>query len=162
MNIKRFLPHVASAIAIISLVLVTNESYRHVRGLLDVVNQSKQDLAQLKRDVYVLQVQLDTQPTSPLVPQSSPSIPAPFPTAFSMMPSPIGQVLPLPDTLPRPGAKQPTDVDSKSLMSVTLMNELKSQSPAASASAAASTSKISPTKTPDGPRLDVQLIGDAK
>lgn len=162
MNIKRFLPHVASAVAIIALVLVTNESYRHVRGLLDVINQSKQDLAQLKRDVYVLQVQLDTQPTSPLVPQSSPSIPAPFPTAFSMMPSPIGQVLPLPDTLTRPGVKQPTDVDSKSLMSVILMNELKSQSPAASASASASTSKISPTKTSDGPRLEVQLIGDTK
>lgn len=162
MNIKRFLPHVASAIAIVALVLVTNESYRHVRGLLDVVNQSKQDLAQLKRDVYVLQVQLDTQPTSSPVAQSSPSIPAPFPTAFSMMPTPIGQVLPLPDTLPRPGAKQPTDVGSKSIMSVTLMNELKSQSPAASASASASTSKTSLTKTPDGPRLDVQLIGDAK
>lgn len=155
MNKERFWPRVGGALAIIVLVLVTNEGYRHYRGLIDAVNQSKQDIAVVKRDVYVLQVQLDNRPALASAPATaSPafvaSALAPAPAAYPM-PAPMGQTLPLPETPTRPRPKPQAVEDQKSLVSVVLMSDAK---PAAPASAT--------VKLNEGPKVDVQLIGDSK
>lgn len=158
MNKERFLPRAAGAAAIVALVLVTNECYRHVRALLDTVNQSKADIALLKRDLYVLQVQLDNRPVSspPAIDGAAASAPAAFvaPAAprLTPMPEPIGPALPLPEARPAARPKPQSNDESKSLVSVVLMSDAK-PSPATAAPGA---------KQPDTAKVDVQLIGDAK
>lgn len=157
-NKERFLPRAAGAAAIVALVLVTNECYRHVRDLLDTVNRSKADIALLKRDLYVLQVQLDNRPVSspPVVDGAAPGAPAAFvaPAAprFMPMPEPIGPALPLPEARPAARPKPQSSDKSKSLVSVVLMSDAKPTAAAVGAGA----------KQPDTAKVDVQLIGDAK
>jgi hypothetical protein len=164
-NKESLWPRAIGAVAVIALVLVTNECYRHVRALVDAVAQSKHDIAVLKRDLYVLQVQLDNQPTNPQTPAvavavAPDSMPAPTasPLTFPPMPAPIGPVLPLPDPPARPRPKlQPSDegksVETKSLLSVVLMSDAKAIAPASPGAS---------TKPQDGAKLDVHLIGEAK
>lgn len=155
MNKERFLPHAITALAIIALVVLTNEGYRHYRGLADGVSQSKQDIATLKRDLYVLQVQLDNRPTSSMPPAaftqmggaSAPlTAPAPYP-----MPAPIGPALPLPDAAPRMKPKQQAGDEQKSMVNVSLMREAK-----------VAAAPVADLKASEGPKVDVQLIGDSK
>jgi len=159
-KIERFWPRAAVAPAIIALVLITNEGYRHVRGLVDTVNQSKQDIALLKRDLYVLQVQLDNGPGP--VPGAAVAAPVSFATAAPAtsaapagypMPVPGPMALPLPESPARPRLKaaQPTD-EPKSLVSVVLMSEEKAHA----------TLGATVTRSADSPTMDVKLIGDAK
>lgn len=159
MKIERFWPRAAGALAIIALVLVTNEGYRHVRGLVDTVNQSKQDIALLKRDLYVLQVQLDNAPVTP----SAKVVPTVLPVATSApaypvaplgfpMPAPMGQTLTLPESTARPRPKVQMAEEPKSLVSVVLMSDEK----------ASVTPAVAGTKAADGPKMDVKLLGEAK
>lgn len=158
MNKQRFWTRALGAVSIVALVLVTNEGYRQVRGLVDTVNQSKRDIALLKRDLYVLQVQLDNG----AVPANAPaavaapiamSAPAPAPVALPM-PAPIGQRLALPDTPALPRPKPQSNDELKSMVNVVLMSDAK---------AVASTSSASTTAKPaDGSKMDVRLVGDAK
>lgn len=159
MNKQRFWPRAAGALAIIALVLVTNEGYRRVRGLIDTVDQSKQDIALLKRDLYVLQVQLDTgamAPAGPAIATPVTAVPAsPAPAAVVAtpypMPAPIGPGLALPETPARPRPKpQPSD-EPKSMVNVVLLSDEK-PAPAAAAG----------VKSQDVAKMDVKLIGDAK
>lgn len=158
MKIERFWPRAAGAAAIVALVLVTNEGYRRVRALVNAVNQSKVDIGLLKRDLYVLQVQLDTQPTSPRGPVmvAAPEVMAsafPTPLAFPPLPTPIGRSLGLPDAPVRQGPKPQSGDEPKSLVSVVLMGD--SKAPAATALSAG-------TKPAEGPKINVQLLGDPK
>jgi hypothetical protein len=157
-NKERLLPRAAGAAAIVALVLVTNECYRQVRDVLDTVSHSKADIALLKRDLYVLQVQLDNRPVSSpaMVDGAAPGAPtafvAPAPPRFTPMPEPIGPALPLPEARPAARPKPQSSEESKSLVSVVLMSEAK-PSPAAVGLG---------EKQPDTAKVDVQLIGDAK
>lgn len=158
MNRERFWPRAVGAVAIVALVLVTNEGYRRVRSLVDAVDQSKHDIAQLKRDLYVLQVQLDNGPVA-AKPQvavaapgvmNAPAIPAALPVP---LPVPMGPTLDLPSGPARPRPKAQSSDETKSLMNVVLMSDAKA--PAASST--------SPTAKPaDGPKIDVRLIGESK
>lgn len=155
MNKERFWPRVGGALAIIALVLVTNEGYRHYRSLVDAVNQSKQEIAVAKRDLYVLQVQLDNSPAlastlATATPVVVAAATAPAPAAYPM-PAPMGQTLPLPETPTRPRPKSQSVEDQKSLVSVVLMSDAKPASPASAT-----------VKLNEGPKVDVQLIGDSK
>lgn len=160
MNKERIWPRALGAASIVALVLVTNEGYRQVRSLVDSVNQSKHDIALLKRDLYVLQVQLDNGPVTAHAPMraaiATPMVmnTPPLPQIALPMPAPIGQMLGLPDTPSRPHPKPKSSDEPKSLVSVVLMNEAK---PASTPAPGASTAKPA-----EGPRIDVQLIGDAK
>lgn len=161
MKIERFWPRAAGAMAIVALVLVTNEGYRRARALVDEVGQSKSDIALLKRDLYVLQVQLDTQPKSqrgPILAVAPEVMSATFPTplAFPPLPAPMGQSLGLPDDPVRQRPKPRFGDEPKSLVSVVLMGDLKA--PAAPAAPASSAG----TKAPEGPKFNVRLIGDPK
>lgn len=156
MDKERFLVHAKGAMAIIVLVLLTNEGYRHYRGLADSVTQSRQDIAKLQRDLYVLQVQLDNG-ASPgqSAPTSAPVVTAAAPAHLSAtlpMPAPMASVLSLPEPPAQPRAKaQPSD-EPKSMVSVVLMSEAKA-APATSGASA---------KQAASPKVDVQLIGDSK
>jgi len=158
-NKERFLPRAAGAAAIVALVLVTNECYRHVRGLMDTVNQSKADIALLKRDLYVLQVQLDNRPASPSGPVDGgaavayTALATPSSPRITPMPEPIGPVLPLPEARPQARSKPQSGDEAKSLVSVVLMSDAKASTPAA---------VIPGAKQPDTAKVDVRLIGDAK
>jgi len=154
-NKERLWRRAGGALAIIALVLVTNEGYRHYRGLVDAVSQSKQDIAVLKRDLYVLQVQLDNSPASGLTSATSTPVVvasaiAPAPAAYPM-PAPMAQTLPLPETPARPRPKLQASEDQKSLVSVVLMSDAKPAAP----------TSVSP-KSNEGPKVDVQLIGDSR
>jgi hypothetical protein len=159
MKVDRFWPRAAAALAIVALVLVTNEGYRHVRGLVDTVTKSKQDIALLKRDLYVLQVQLDTGPVSaPAKAQPSGMPVAQAAPAFSAapldfpIPLPMAQTLALPENPVRPRPKAQTIDEPKSLVSVVLMSDEKATAAPASGG----------TKPADGPKMEVKLIGEAK
>lgn len=158
-NKERFLRRAAGAAAIVALVLATNECYRQVRGVLETVNQSKADIALLKRDLYVLQVQLDNRPSSPpaVVEGNAQVAPMAFVTPaaprITPMPDPIGPALPLPETRPQVRPKPQSSDEPKSLVSVVLMSDAKPSAPAAAGPSA---------KQPDTAKVDVQLIGDVK
>lgn len=156
MDKQRIWPRAIGAVAIVALVLVTNECYRHVRAFVDDVNQSKQEIASLKRELYVLQVQLDNRPGSRAAPDQLASAPvapvAAHPPEFIPIPAPIGQTLPLPEPAPRPHSKAEPSAESKNQVSVVLLSDAKA-APAASEPS---------VKLLDGPKLDVQLIGAAK
>lgn len=158
MKIERFWPRAAGALAIIALVLVTNEGYRHIRGLVDTVAQSKQDIALLKRDMYVLQVQLDNGSGIPAkvvataVPMASPSPAYPVAPLGLPMPAPMTQTLALPESQARPRSKTQTVDEPKSLVSVVLMSDEK----------ASATPAAIGTKAAEGPKMDVKLLGEAK
>lgn len=146
--------------AIVALVLVTNEGYRRVRSLIDAVAQSKHDIAQLKRDLYVLQVQLDNGPlaakpqaavAAPVV-MSAPAIPAALPVP---LPVPIGPTPELPSAPTRPRPKAQSSDETKSLVNVVLMSDAK-------APAALSPSSNPSAKPADGPKIDVRLIGESR
>ncbi|MFC5550222.1 hypothetical protein [Massilia aerilata] len=156
MNKERFWPRALGAVAIVALVLVTNEGYRRVRSLIDAVDQSKHDIAQLKRDLYVLQVQLDNGPVAakpqvavaaPVV-MNAPTIPAALPVP---LPVPMAPTLDLPSAPARPRPKAQSSDETKSLVNVVLMSDAKA--PAASSATA---------KPADGPKIDVRLIGESK
>lgn len=149
MNKERVMRQVLGALAIVVLVLVTNEGYRHVRGLVDSVNQSKTDIAQLKRDVYVLQVQLDNQPVAGRSTANLSTTSVPLPMPFPMMPAQVGQL----DTIAETPKKQ-NAVAPKSLMNVELMSDEKSPP--------GPTSSRVEAKAKNEPKISVQLIGDAK
>jgi hypothetical protein len=126
-----------------------------VRAFVDGVNHSKQEIASLKRELYVLQVQLDTRPGSAMVPDQVASMPA-VPVAaqsptFTPMPVPIGPTLALPDPPPRPRPKVEASAEPKDQINVVLMSDAK-------ATAASEPS----VKLLDGPKMDVQLIGASK
>lgn len=161
MKIDRLWPRVAAAVGIIALVLVTNEGYRHVRSLVDTVSKSKQDIAVLKRDLYVLQVQLDNGPG--VSPGKVSSAAVPFSIAAPAPASPVGPYeFPLPPPMAptlgvaespvRARPKVQTIDEPKSLVSVVLMSDEK----------AAAAPVSSGTKQPDGPKMEVKLIGEAK
>ena len=156
MDKERIWRRAVGAVAIVALVLVTNECYRQVRAFVDQVNQSKQDIASLKRELYVLQVQLDNRPTStPIADQaaSAPAVPvALHAPAFTPMPAPIGQTLPLPEPAPRPLPKAEPTPEPKSEMNVVLVSDAK---------AAPAVGEPS-VKLIDGPKVDVQLVGASK
>ena len=159
MKIERFWPRSAGALAIIALVLMTNEGYRHVRGLVDAVNTSTQDIAVLKREVYVLQVQLDNAPSIGSTKAIATAVPvATAAPAWSVapldfpMPVPMAQTLALPESPARPRQKPQAANEPKTLVSVVLLSDEK----------AASTPLSAGTKSADGPKMDVKLIGDAK
>lgn len=155
MNKERFKGHALRALAIVALVLATNEGYRHARALWDNVNQSKTDIAQIKRDLYVLQVQLDNQP-SPIraLGTNSPG-PIPLPLPFPMMPSATGQEPSSTDAAPKSQAKSPAGIEPKSLINVSLMSDPKFSTPSQPAS-------VVNSKSLDDPKINVQLIGDSK
>lgn len=159
MKVDRFWPRAAAALAIVALVLVTNEGYRHVRGLVDTVTKSKQDIALLKRDLYVLQVQLDTGSGSQTVKVMPSGIRAATAApAFSVppldfpIPLPMAQTLALPESPVRPRPKPQTIDEPKSLVSVVLMSDEKAAAAPASGG----------TKPADGPKMEVKLIGEVK
>jgi hypothetical protein len=157
-NKERLVPRVIGAVAVVALVLVTNECYRHVRALVDAVDQSKHDIAVLKRDLYVLQVQLDNQPSTPQAPAvavAPVSMPAAIasPVTLPPMPAPIGPMLPLPDPPARPRPKPQPSEEAKSLLSVVLMSDAKAVAPA---------SPSASPKPQDGAKLDVHLINETK
>ena len=159
MKIDRFWPRAAVALAIIVLVLVTNEGYRHVRGLVDTVTKSKQDIELLKRDLYVLQVQLDTGPGGPplkVLPSAMPvALAAPAFSAAPLdfpIPLPMAQALAMPESPARPRLKAQTIDEPKSLVSVVLMGDEKAAAAPASGG----------TKQADGPKMEVKLIGEAR
>jgi heme exporter protein D len=153
---KGFFLWMASAVAIVVLVQVSNEGYWRVRALVETVKQSKHDIEVLKREIYVLQVQLDN-PTRPTRSPEGIAMPtvitaaAPAPVAIPM-PSPMAQALPLPDQPAKPRAKMQSSEEGKSLVNVVLMSE---QKPAQAAPGGGA-------KSPEGPKIDVQLIGDSK
>lgn len=153
MNKERLKRHALRALAIIALVLVTNEGYRHARALWDNVNQSKTDIAKIKRDLYVLQVQLDNQP-APIRTLGTTS-PVPMPLPFPMMPSVMGQETSGVDPTPKSQTKSPTGVEPKSLINVSLMGDPKLSTPGQSAS-------VANPKPLEGVKINVQLIGDSK
>ena len=162
MNKERLMRRAAGALAVVALVLVTNEGYRHVRAFVDDVAQAKQQIASLKREVYVLQMQLDTRPTgSPVlaVPNavSEPlSVPPPVAVTTLPIPGPIGPALALPESPARHRAKAQSSSaesdDQKSQVSVVLMSDPKP----------ASTPSVQSAKSPDESKMDVKLVGDAK
>jgi hypothetical protein len=162
MKVDRFWPRAAAALAIIALLLVTNEGYRRMRGLVDTVARSKQDIALLKRDLYVLQVQLDTGSggqTAKVMPSGIPAAAAATAApAFSVppldfpIPSPMAQTVALPESPVRPRPKVQTIDEPKSLVSVVLMSDEKAAAAPASGG----------TKQADGPKMEVKLIGEAK
>ena len=153
MNKERFKRHALRALAIVALVLVTNEGYRHARALWDNVNQSKTEIAKIKRDLYVLQIQLDNQPgpIRTLGTNSPGLVPLPFP----MMPSVIGQEPSATETAPKSQTKSPAGVEPKSLINVSLMSDPKLSTPSQPAS-------VVNSKPLGGPKINVQLIGDSK
>jgi hypothetical protein len=157
----RLWPRAVGALAIVVLVLLTNEGYRQLRGLIDSVDQSKKDIASLKRDLYVLQVQVDNSPVPSPGPVTAPapegvhySFPSAVPTTYPM-PIPIGKVLPLPEASEGPKATPQKPEEPKSLVSVVLMKDEKAIPTGAAAAAAGA-------KSVDGPKMDVKLIGDSK
>lgn len=155
MDKQRIWPRAMGAMAIVALVLVTNECYRHVRAFVDQVNQSKQDIASLKRELYVLQVQLDTRPMSAPAGEAASVLVAPVAnpaTVFSPMPAPIGQMLPLPEPASRPRPKAEPSAEAKNQVSVVLLGDAK----AAPAAGEAGVQLV------DRPKMDVQLIGATK
>jgi hypothetical protein len=157
-NKERFWPRAIGAVSVVALVLVTNEGYWQVRSLVDAVGQSKHDIAQLKRDLYVLQVQLDNGPVPAPAPASVPtsgimSSAMPAPLALPL-PVPMGQSLPLPEGPTRTRPKLQSNDEAKSMVSVVLMGDTK---PSPGAASGAPTAKPS-----DGPKLDVRLIGEGK
>jgi hypothetical protein len=162
MKVDRFWPRVAAALAIVALVLVTNEGYRRVRGLVDTLAKATQDIALLKRDLYVLQVQLDTgsgSQTVKVMPSGMPAATAaPAAPAFSVppldfpIPLPMAQTPALPENPVRPRPKAQAIDEPKSLVSVVLMSDEK-------AAAAPASGGIKPA---DSPKMEVKLIGEAK
>lgn len=148
---ERFWPRLAGAVAVVVLVLGTNEFYRHARALVDDVSQSKREIAILKRNLDVLQVQLDNRPVVQLAPAERPA-PAPlvFPSAPIPLPMPMGGALAMPEQPARARAKPPASDEPNSLVSVVLIGD-------ATAAAAGSGSKpiVAPT-------MDVQLVGNSK
>ena len=158
MNKERFWPRALGTLSIVALVLVTNEGYRHVRSLVDAVNQSKNDIAVLKRDLYVLQVQLDHAPVAASTHATGATpvlmnLPAPTPVALPM-PAPIGHTPALPAGPTRPPAKLQSNDDTKSMLNVVLMSDAKlpATSPASPGTA----------KPAEASRIDVKLVGDPK
>lgn len=159
MNKVRFWPRALGAVSIVALVLVTNEGYRQVRGWIDALQQSKRDIALLKRDLYVLQVQLDNGPAASATPSTvaAPVVmnsPAPAHVPLPI-PAPIGPTLALPDAAPRPHPKPQSNDETKSMVDVVLMSDAKA--PATATSGASTMAKAA-----DGPRIDVRLVGDSK
>lgn len=151
MNKERLKRHALRALAIVALVLVTNEGYRHARALWDNVNQSKTDIAKIKRDLYVLQVQLDNQPA----PIRTLGTTSPMPLPFPLMPSVMSQETLGVESTPKSQTKSPTGVEPKSLINVSLMSDPKLSTPGQSASV------VNP-KPLEGVKINVQLIGDSK
>jgi hypothetical protein len=151
-NKERFLPHAVSALAIIALVVLTNEGYRHYRGIADGVSQAKRDIATLKRDLYVLQVQLDNRPALAPTPGATTQVGGFTAPVTYPMPAPIGPTLPLPDAAPPMRPKQQASDEQKSMVSVLLMSDAKVVAPV----------PVAGVKSNDGPKIDVQLISDSK
>lgn len=159
MKVDRFWPRVAAALAIVALVLVTNEGYRRVRGLVDTVAKATQDIALLKRDLYVLQVQLDSGSGSQTVKVMPSGMPAATAApAFSVppldfpIPLPMAQTPAPPENPVRPRPKTQAIDEPKSLVSVVLMSDEK-------AAAAPASGGMKPA---DSPKMEVKLIGEAK
>lgn len=149
MNKERVMRRVAWALAVVALVVVTNEGYRRVRSLIDSVSKSEADIAQIKRDVYVLQVQLDNQPVAGRMAANMSTAAVPLPMPFPMMPAPAGQ----PDVVEDTPKKKAT-VAPKSQMSVELISTEKT-------SPEPSSPRVE-TKAKNESKMSVQLIGDSK
>ena len=163
MNKTGFWPRAAAGAAIVALVLLTNEGYRQVRTLVDTVTQSEREIAQFKRDLYVLQVQIDSGPitaaTSAMseapvaVPTFAPSPPPVRAALLALpMPSPIGLTRAALEVPAQPRTKPQPEDENKSLMKVVLMSEAKTTTVA----------QASVAQAPEGPKMDVHLIGDLK
>lgn len=151
MNKERFWPRLAGAFAVVALVLATNEFYRHARALVDDVKQSKREVAMLKRDLNVLQVQLDNWPVVQMAPDATRApTPMVLPPAPIPLPLPMANALAMPEQPARPRAKPQASDEPKSLVSVVLISDAK-------AAAAGSGSK-----PVEGPTMDVQLLGGSK
>ena len=151
MNKERFWPRLAGALTVVALVLATNEFYRHARALVDDVNQSKREIAVLKRDLDVLQVQLDNRPVVQMAPvETRAPTPLVLPPTPIPLPMPMGDALAMPEQPARPRAKPQASDEAKSLVSVVLISDAK-------AAAAGSGSK-----PVEGPTMDVQLLGGSK
>jgi hypothetical protein len=138
------------AVAVVALVLVTNECYRHVRGLVDDVSHSKRDIAVLQRELYVLQVQLDNRPAAPAA-RIDEVAPAPV-MLPPPLPLPMRHVPAIADGQSHPKAEPQANVEKKSLVSVALMTDAKGTPGTAEPG----------VKPPAGPTVDVKLIGEAK
>jgi hypothetical protein len=138
------------AVAVVALVLVTNECYRHVRGLVDDVSHAQRDIAVLKRDLYVLQVQLDNRPATPAARIEEVAPPPAFLPA--PLPLPMRRVPAIAEEPSRPKAEPQSNGEKKSLVSVALMSDLKGP-----------TATTEPGGKPAaGPTVNVKLIGEAK
>ena len=159
---ERIWPPTAAAVAIIALVVATNEGYRKVRVLVDTVAQSKRDVEQLKHDLYVLQTQLDNGPgpagssqvrdVPTVFPVIAPAPIHPAPMVALPMPAPMGTALSRPEAIAHPRARASTAEEPKSLVNVLLMSDVK----------ASALEPGSGAKMPEGPKIDVHLIGDSK
>lgn len=154
MNKERIWPRAVGAVSIVALVLVTNEGYRHLRGLVDNVAQSKHDIAQLQREINVLQVQLDNRPAV----QTAAAAVAPALSAssagysFPPLPPPLG-VTSLSEPPARLRPKPQQSDEPKSLLNVALMADDKSSTVATVGAAG---------KPAEKAKMDVQLLGESK